>query len=1033
MPAEDTIVPDRQSPDCARSAIFMTTPVNASVICPVLIGRTFELASLHTLLEQALDGHGQVALLCGEAGVGKSRLVAEVRTAAVDMGFSLLQGSCFQTDHATPYGPFRDLVGSSFIEASTLFGSFDLLSFVQHPSSVQRDENAQVLEHEVFKGSSQDIQQEQLHLFATMLRLVTEQAARQPLLFIIEDLHWSDEASLELLRHLARKCAQSPILFVLTYRSDEVTPELRHFLAVCDRDHLSQEISLQRLSRAETSTMLQAIFPGQQAVSTGLLESLYPLTEGNPFFIEEALKSLLTTGELANREGSQEWVLRLDRHTWHISIPRSVQDAVYQRTKQLSVPAKHVLTLAAVAGRHFALPVLQWVTQFDESQLLLYMKELVAAQLISEETADRFSFRHALTRQAVYTELLAGERRALHRSLAMAIEQQVSLTAALDSWVEDLAYHFYEGEVWTQAAEYGQRAGERALLLYAPRAAIEHLSHTLDSLSRTGNAPPASVLRARGQAYATIGSFEQAREDYAQALSLARGAKDSLLEWQSLIDLGFLWAERDYAQAGQWFRDALDLTDGLTDPTLRAHSLNRVGNWLVNTGRVADGLQAHQEALTLFDGLQSSQGLTETSDLLGMAYGISGDSMQAVVQYDRAIHGLRALDDRQGLISSLTSRAAYASLGWVETTFSACESSERWSRDIEEALRLARRVDSLSGQAFAEWVYGLALATSGQLSQSLVHAQESLRLATEIEHPQWLAAAHFTLGRIYHLLLEANLAAQAFERGLALARDIGSSWWVGNISAYLAQTYLLLGKLPRAEAALLAVAPPEKQPMNSTERRIYWSWGELALATGKAEEALNIAELLLASSPAAPTEQPIPWLLKLKGEALGALSRPAESIQSLEEARRGALARQEQPVVWQIDRALGREYRRSKNDNLARRHFTLAREGITALAETVEDTNLRERFLQAALATVPKGRPISSRRAAKEAAGGLTIRERTVVEMVAQGKSNREIADALVVTKRTVETHISNIKHKLALTSRAQLAVWAVERGMLER
>ena len=120
----------------------MMTPVNPSVICPVLIGRTFELASLHTLLEQAKDGHGRVALLCGEAGVGKSRLVAEVRTSAVSMGFSLLQGNCFQTDRASPYGPFRDLVGSSSIEPSTLFGSFDLLSFVQHPPLLAHDESA---------------------------------------------------------------------------------------------------------------------------------------------------------------------------------------------------------------------------------------------------------------------------------------------------------------------------------------------------------------------------------------------------------------------------------------------------------------------------------------------------------------------------------------------------------------------------------------------------------------------------------------------------------------------------------------------------------------------------------------------------------------------------------------------------------------------------------------------------------------------------------------------------------------------------
>ena len=175
-------------------------------------------------------------------------------------------------------------------------------------------------------------------------------------------------------------------------------------------------------------------------------------------------------------------------------------------------------------------------------------------------------------------------------------------------------------------------------------------------------------------------------------------------------------------------------------------------------------------------------------------------------------------------------------------------------------------------------------------------------------------------------------------------------------------------------------------------------------------------------------------LLKLKAEALGVLLRREESIQLLEEARSGALIRQEHPLLWQIDRSLGRHYRRGKQDNLSRRHFALAREGIVNLANSVGDEALREHFLQAALGTLPKEKKekaASLSRAAKDAFGGLTERERAVVRLVAQGKTNQEIADTLVVAKRTIETHINNIMHKLALTSRAQVAVWALEHGLL--
>jgi DNA-binding CsgD family transcriptional regulator len=243
----------------------------------------------------------------------------------------------------------------------------------------------------------------------------------------------------------------------------------------------------------------------------------------------------------------------------------------------------------------------------------------------------------------------------------------------------------------------------------------------------------------------------------------------------------------------------------------------------------------------------------------------------------------------------------------------------------------------------------------------------------------------------------------------------------------------LQGALPRAEAALLAVMARSQQPANSPERRVAWSWGELSLARDEAAVALDIAERLLASTPGAKKDQPIPWLLKLKGEALGALSRREEAIEALEEARQGALARQEQPLLWQLHRALGRQYHYLKQEDLAQRNFTSARQGIASLARTIDDVYLREHFLHAALATLPREKPVLASRVAKEAFGGLTEREREVAAFIAQGKSNREIADELVVSYRTVETHVGTILSKLAFSSRAQIAVWAVEIGLLKQ
>ncbi|HET8846517.1 MAG TPA: AAA family ATPase [Ktedonobacteraceae bacterium] len=1011
----------------------MTTAFNQPVVCPVLIGRTDDLAALSSLIDQAKIGQGRMALLCGEAGVGKSRLLAEIKLYASSQGFLPLQGSCFQADHGFPYAPFRDLLHTCFSASLLPTNNRDLLPFIQELSRFLPDVTLLIPEHlSSAVLSSLDPQQEKQRLFALLLHFFTRMAAHQPLLFIIEDLHWSDDISLELLLHLARNCRHLPVLFISTYRSDEVSPELRHILAEVDREHLAQDFSLQRLNRTDVDSMLQAIFAMPQTIHTTLGESIYQLTEGNPFFIEEVLKSLIATGEIVNRKGNWERTLLFGMHTRRPAIPRSVQDAVYQRTKQLSDSAKQALTLAAVAGRRFDLTILQQVMQTDTSHLQALMKELIAAQLVMEESANQFSFRHALTRQAVYADLLASERRDLHRTIAETIEQFAFPSSLLDAQLVDLAYHFSEGEIWSKAVEYGQRAGERALVLYAPRVSIEHFTRALGALKHLGQTPPATILRARGHAYETIGAFEQARSDYEQALEIAQQAQDGFMEWQSLLDIGFLWAGRDYAQAGDWFRRSLDHAQGLSDPKLRARSLNRVGNWLVNTGQVEEGLRAHKEALALFEMLQDSQGLFETVDLLGMANGIYGDTVESVKRYEHALGLLRAQNDHPDLISSLISPVVYISPFMTETTYSVCGKLEQCSQTIAQALSLARKVDSLVSQAYIEWIAGGALASFGELGRGLAHVQESLRIATEIKHMQWMTGAYFTLGHSYIQLFEASLAVQVLEEARTLAFEIGSAWWIGTITAYLARAYLLQKDISRAREVLQAVMPREQQPRNSPERRMNWAWGELSLADNEPEMALNIANRLLNSVPGVTRSQPIPRLLMLKGEALAALSRREEALQVLEEARQGAVTRQEQPLLWQIHHGLGSQYHFLKQEELAQSHFHSARQIIRSLASTMDDDYLREQFSRTALGMLPKEKPVAASRMAKSTFGGLTEREREVVIYIARGQSNREIAEKLVVSKRTVETHINNILSKLSCASRTQIVIWALEKGLVK-
>lgn len=994
-------------------------------ICPTLVGRQFDLTALHMLMDRKSSGQGQAILISGEAGIGKSRLVAEAKTSAVQRGFLILEGHCFQTDSSFPYAPLLDLFRSYFSQYTPTSLADNMHSFVSTLSRLLPELALLFPNLATFPPPlSVDPEEEKRRLFAAMTHFLTEQAAQHPVLLVVEDVHWCDSLSLDFLLHLARRCLHVPLLLLVTYRSDELHPQLRQWLTHFDRERLAQELLLERLSRSDVATMLHAILDTNQDIDADLLDTLYTCSEGNPFFVEELLKSLITTKELMFVDGT--WKRTLHR----TFVPRSVQETVQQRTAYLSVDAKRLLTLAAVAGRRFNVTLLQNIMHCDETHLLILLKEVMTAQLVIEEAADQFAFRHALTQQAISAELLARERQGLHRVIAETLESLATSSILREKYLEDLAYHCYEADMWEQALAYAQEVGEKALTLYAQQAAIEYLTHAVNAAHHLSQTPSAQLYRTRGRAYETLGDFERARGDYERAFDASHAVHDGRMEWQSMIALGFLWTGHDYEQAEVWFRQALALAEEIADPTLHAHSLNRLGNWMLNTGRIQEGLEVHQEALRLFEMQADRQGMAETFEMLGGAYFFIGEPARGVTDFfGRAIELFRGLGDHQTLFQVLAARAMDSSPETIEPTFSSLLTRDECMQNAEEALLLARQTNSPSGQAFVEMATTFVLSSFGEFGPALAHAQEALRIATAIEHQEWIAATNGALGHLYLLLLEPEMAVAYLESGVAGAQTLGSMIWIGYLTPYLALAYILKREFSRAEAVLKTILPREQRPDNFFERQVARVWGELALAQGEPAIALHVGEHLLVSAPG-DMQQPIPHLLALKGEALLALKYLEEAVEALESAKLGAELRQAPSILWRILRALGQVYHLLKQEDSAQRVWSVAREIITKLATTIDETALREHFLQTALSSIPQGKSLSPQVATSNLYGGLSAREREVAALIAQGSSNREIAASLVVSERTAEAHVSNILGKLGFTTRVQIAAWAVEKGL---
>jgi len=803
----------------------------------------------------------------------------------------------------------------------------------------------------------------------------------------------------------------------MTYRGDEAQPALSQLVADLDRERLATELGLERLEAADSHTMVRAILGATRPVRQEFVMAVHRLTEGNPFFIEEVLRSVQPQAARDSELDSQG-----------ISIPRTVREAVRRRFVKLSEQAQAIARYAAVAGRRFDLDLLQRICATDEQTLIGCLRELVAEGLIVEDAADLFAFRHALTREAVYSGLLATERKHLHRAIGEALEAR----AAGEADAGDLGYHFLEAEQWAKALNYAARAAAQAERMYVPQAVVDHYSHAITCAQRLAKPAPSELHRGRGLGYEALGDFAKAKADHEAALDLARGCGDRHSEWQALLDLGMLWAARDYARTGDYFREAFELAESMGDQAALAGSMNRLGNWHLNVEQPVEALHFHRQALALFEALQNSRGVAETLDLLGMASYLGGDLIHGAAYYRDAIRMFRKLGDRQGLASALATFLLYGRSNYhTETMVAAPVTTAEALAAGQEALEIARDTGWRAAESYALWNRALLLGVQGRYGEAIAMAEAGHDLAVEIEHRQWIAASAIALGAIYWDLMVYREAEAQLVPAVELADESGSMHWIRNGRGLLASTCLEQGDPDRAEAIIAGLVSPETSARTVGERLTWCTAAELALAQGKPERALEIIERLRAYAMNL-SEGPLgPRFALLAVLALTASGMPDEAEAEL---RKGiALASDEgsRGKLWRLLLALGRLFQANDRPSEAEDCFEQAARAVRDLAPNVPDA-LREGFLAAAAARLPRTQATALRRrmAAPDSTWGLTARERDVALLIARGRSNRAIAEELVLSERTIESHVSNMLGKLGFTSRAQIAAWTVEKGV---
>jgi DNA-binding CsgD family transcriptional regulator len=534
-------------------------------------------------------------------------------------------------------------------------------------------------------------------------------------------------------------------------------------------------------------------------------------------------------------------------------------------------------------------------------------------------------------------------------------------------------------------------------------------------------------LRVRARAYELLGEFNKALADLETALESAQRNRDSGEEWEALIATGVLWLSRDYDRAGQYFDRALILSQKMKDRRREAHSLNRVGNRQMNLGDPPGALACHHEALAIFRELNDPEGMAGTLDLLGMTSYHSLNLADQISYHTQAVELFRQLGERQGAISSLSLLAlSSTSYDWPAPPASEADFESSIAAG-EEALSEAQAIGWRAGESFACYALAMSLGAHGDYDRALALGQDGLRIAEDIQHEQWQVASLRSLAEIELDLLDFEQARSLLARGLALAREIKSAFWTTCLSAALARALTGLAQIRLASTQLESFE--RERPRGLT------SW---FLACAEAEIALARKDYVTALELASTWEHAV-WpdgrcsrLTLLRAQALSGLKRLEESREVIDRMlATGPLLTA--PLLWRaqlmsgrVEAAMGRRVR-------AAQAYRGARVTVERLARSIDDAARSQAFLSRASALVPHSRRVAQERArARERFEGLTQREREVAALVARGQSNREIAETLFLSDRTVAVHVANVLAKLNFGSRSQIASWATARGLLD-
>jgi DNA-binding NarL/FixJ family response regulator len=963
-----------------------------------LVGRLPELELLEEQVGQAAAGRGGTVLVAGDAGIGKTRLVTELGARARAAGAQPLVGRCIDLVGAeVPYLPVTEAVRplTAREDVRELLGSARELRWLLPGAALGEEPTRR-------RGGAA---RSQLGLLEELLALLDTAAAAEPVVLVLEDLHWADNSTLDLVALLAHNLGERRVLLVGTYRADErpANDRLRRLVTGLLRAGVATRLELGPLGREELEALL--LDRGGARLEPALTEAIVTRSEGNPFFAEELLAA-------AGRGG--------------VDLPHVLRDLLLQRVAQLDTKSQDLLRVAAAAGRDLPYPLLRAVADVPEGELRQALRSAVDhGVLVGDQAAGTFRFRHALLAEAIYLTLLPGEREELHARLAAELARSPRRVAA------ELAQHWAAAGRMPEALVASVAAAHEAEAVFGLAESLQHLERTLELWDFVPGAAElvgldlAALLVWTAEVASQLGAGPEAVELVRRAIAL--GVDDAVRAALLHESLGrFLIGSGSYEAALAAFRTALDLVPAEPVTSERVHVLAAFGHALMLGWRHDESREVCEQALELARQVGARRAEFRALAVLGVDLAYLGRAEEGLGCLWEA---LRLAED-EGVPDDLG--RAYTFLTDVLTMLGRPRESVQVAAT---GIALARQHGREHGGDMPLVVNLMeALFDLGEWDEAGRVGAAAIRAGGAVWPDQRLVArAALDIGRGDFDRARADLQAalttvQDDKRGLAafdITRAERALWerrW--DDAEHAAGDGLR--RLPAQEAALLRVqlcaqglrAQAELAALARARRD-----GETL--TDRLQQARHLLDTARAAAIEAAAVTPTAAAWRSVAEAEYDRARAHPNPRSWEEAAAAWEALQRPPIVaycqWRQAEALIAAGASAADAAVPAQaaHAVAQRLGARPLQQEIQQLAQRAR-----LELAPPSHPTDHGSGLGELLG-LTPREAEVLGLVARGYTNRQIAEQLVISVKTASVHVSHILAKLQVQNRVEAAAIA--------